>query len=132
MRVVNEVDYIKSILEKMQNCVDDHKNYLKANKVLHFGIYRLAKSPVLMQVVDNLWARVAPYFNSQVLDADHIREVAMPCHEKMVEALYKRDKSLIRKAIKEDLTRAAGRIKALLDSEEGDSYLNEHFKKIGW
>ena len=109
---------LEDLVASMKDSVGQINVYLKINKKIHFGIYELANSPILIGIIDNLWARVAPYFNIQFLDANFIKEIAMPCHERMVEALVNRNKQEIAEALYEDITNAALRIHKLLDSNE--------------
>ena len=76
---------------------------------------RSAGSPLLLNVIDGLWARIGPYLNIHFLGPDHLRLVTLPCHERMYLALAARDKTGMRQAIHEDLSSSAARILPLLN-----------------
>ena len=118
LRLDSDILALKNLVSSMKESFGRIKEYLRINKEMHFGIYRLAESPILMGIIDNLWARIAPYFNIQYLGPEFIKNIAMPCHEKMVKALADRDKTVIAEALYEDITNAAQRIHKLLDPEE--------------
>jgi len=107
---------LKALISEMWDCVEKPKEYFNKNAQLHFGIYKLAKSPNLLQIIDGLWARVGPYLNIETLGLSHIREVGMTCHERMYQALAERDKGEMRNSLEDDLRRAADRIRPLLNT----------------
>jgi len=107
---------LKALVAEMWDSTEGPKEYFKKNVQLHFGIYKLAKSPNLLQIIDGLWARIGPYLNIQMSGLAHIRKVAMFCHERMYQALAERDKAEMQKALEEDLRRTADRIRPLLDT----------------
>ena len=106
---------LKTLITEMWDSIERPKEYFKKNVQLHFGIYKLAKSPNLLQIIDGLWARIGPYLNIQMIGLPHIRKVAMHCHERMYQALAERDKAEMQKALADDLSRTADRIRPLLD-----------------
>jgi DNA-binding GntR family transcriptional regulator len=82
------------------------KNFAAAlaeNENFHFGVCRLARSPALFRVVENLWMQFGPTL-SYLYDAK-----SRPFHGqrhghiRVIEALRKRDPELARKAMSEDI-----------------------------
>jgi DNA-binding GntR family transcriptional regulator len=67
---------------------------LAENENFHFGVCRLARSPTLFRVVENLWMQFGPTL-SYLYDAQ-----ARPFHG---EAFRRRDPDLARKAISQDI-----------------------------
>jgi DNA-binding GntR family transcriptional regulator len=114
LRPDSVLDHFKMLVDQLRASINNPRLYLKLNYQLHFGIYDLAKSPVLLQLIDRLWARVGPYLNIQLLGMEQFRDVALPLHQQMYEALVRRDKVKIRYALEEDIKKAADRIRPLL------------------
>ncbi len=52
-------------LEHMAEAERDNavKGFIHANYNFHFSIYRQAGSPVLLEIISNIWLRVNPYFH---------------------------------------------------------------------
>lgn len=111
---------LKALISDMWSCVEKPKEYFKKNVQFHFGIYKLANSPNLLNIIDGLWARIGPYLNMQILDLVYIRKVAMLCHERMYQALEERDPAEMRKALAQDLEKTADRIRPLLGTPLDD------------
>jgi len=113
-----EVLEIKHILDGMEAALDNPKKYVVLNNRFHFAIYSYADSPILLEMIDSLWARVGPYINIAWERAwDHSR--VMKSHRGMYDALVGRDKGKMKEWLCEDLTQAARVITPfLLDSHE--------------
>lgn len=82
---------------------------LKANKDLHFAIYRSARMPHLLQMIESLWLQVGPVINLD-LRASGRRLHAVEAHKhhaRLIEALRRRDGAAARKAIGDDIRTAA-------------------------
>jgi DNA-binding GntR family transcriptional regulator len=110
-----DITRIEKIVSDMQNTGRNLKLYLKKNRELHFSIYKLAKFPILLGIIDGLWARIGPYFNLQIFTKDHLDEFLVS-HLEMCEALREKDKALMAKALKNDMKSAARRIRPMLKS----------------
>ena len=41
----------------------DSKSYLSQNESFHFTVYRAARSPVLLQIIEGLWTQIGPSLN---------------------------------------------------------------------
>jgi DNA-binding GntR family transcriptional regulator len=121
--------YLKTLVDGMWQTIENHKLYLKKNRQFHFGIYELAESPLLLRMIDSLWARIGPYFNIRVIDPDHLRQVNTPCHQKMFEALAARDKRKMRQALTAELGSTRGIILPLI--RETNTRLEEKMKMNG-
>ena len=70
-------------------------------------------SPILLSIIDGLWARIGPYFNLQIFNREHLDEFLIS-HMEMCEALKEKDKVKMANALKNDLQRAAQRIRPIL------------------
>jgi DNA-binding GntR family transcriptional regulator len=113
LRTDSDIHAIEKIVTEMQKTGDNLKQYIRKNRELHFGIYELANSPILLNIIDKLWARVGPYFNLQIFAKKHLDEFLVS-HMEMYEALKNKDKTRMAQALKNDLQRAAERIRPLL------------------
>lgn len=108
---------VKALLEAMETSVDRPKTYMRRNTQFHFSIYSYADSPLLLEMLNRLWARVFPYaFTYAILNQDKTH--AMKSHGKMFEGFAARDKKKIKDALREDLEGAAGIIIPALERLE--------------
>ena len=121
LRPDDVVPRVKALLEAMETSLDRPKIYMRRNTQFHFSIYSYADSPLLLEMLNRLWARVFPYaFTYAILNQD--KTPAMKSHWKMFEGFAERDKKKLKDALREDLERAAGIIiPALKKLESADS-----------
>ncbi len=102
-------------LNGMRKNLDNPKQYLFNNSQFHFTIYSCSNSPILIQQINSLWARIGPYLSIQYAKGGNIG-AAMNCHEGMYEALCKRDKTKMVKFLRKDLEDAAKFIIPLVEA----------------
>ena len=59
----SEIDALQSIADQMEAAArtNDYDTYLALNRDLHFTIYRAARRPYLMQIIEQLWDRSTRY-----------------------------------------------------------------------
>lgn len=106
---------LEGMLRKMYDSVDKPSVYLKHNQNFHFTIYRQANSPILFDLISNLWMRIGPYiFLCAQVKQDVL--LAMKHHQAIYDALASRDKPRVSKAIEDDLRAAALVMKDSLSS----------------
>lgn len=82
---------------------------LKANKELHFALYRAAAMPTLMQIIEGLWLQVGPVINFD-LRASGRRLHAVEAHKhhaRILEGMRSRDAAMARAALAADIESAA-------------------------
>jgi DNA-binding GntR family transcriptional regulator len=93
----------------------DLKNSIRLNFQFHFEIYKLVKSKVLLDLVENLWMRIGPSMHLHVrgYDIQHVTET----HRKIITALKRRDPAAARSALSDDLQEAVRAIAPLLPDE---------------
>jgi DNA-binding GntR family transcriptional regulator len=121
LRPDDAVAKVKRLLEAMEASVDRPKIYMRRNTQFHFSIYFYADSPLLLEMLNRLWARVFPYtFLHAILNQDKTK--AMESHWKMFEGFAERDKKKIKDALREDLERAAGIIIPALEESESSRF----------
>jgi len=80
--------------------------YLALNEAFHFAIYTQANAPLLLNMVRDLWVRVGPYLSLLMESAAYVPR-SNDVHQKIVEALERRDSAAVRASIEEDITSAA-------------------------
>ncbi|WP_051677518.1 GntR family transcriptional regulator [Bradyrhizobium sp. URHD0069] len=77
---------------------------LRANKNLHFIIYRASHLPTLLRITEMLWLRVGPIINLD-LDSSVVQgaKTALAQHARLVHAIQTRDAATARDALAADL-----------------------------
>lgn len=87
----------------------DGSRLISFNKELHFAIYRGARMPVLLQLIEAMWLRIGPILNYDLRSGPtRVGErVALSHHASLVEAIRKHDGEAARKALQADISSAA-------------------------
>jgi DNA-binding GntR family transcriptional regulator len=80
-----------------------------ANQEFHFAIYRAAKSPELLAIIERLWLRIGPILNFDLRGSPERikRGDAVKCHRLLLAALQAGDPEGARAAIAADIRSAA-------------------------
>lgn len=91
----------------------DTRSYLGLNQKFHFYIYERANSPYLLQLIQDLWGQVGPFFNSLFEDGAYPSK-ANEQHRKIVSALQEGDRDAVREHIVKDITVAAEALMPLI------------------
>ncbi|MER9200744.1 GntR family transcriptional regulator [Mesorhizobium sp. M0933] len=86
------------------NAAGDVKSYLRANYAFHFSIYRAAGSENMLNIIENLWLQISPYFN--MLHDSGNYSTANQHHQQMFAALRDRNAEAVRAAICADIDAA--------------------------
>ncbi len=110
-----DLSKIKQILDSMEASFDKPKRYIYLNSQFHFAIYSCADSPMLLGVIDSLWARVGPYLNTVWAKAGD-RSFTKKCHRGIYEALVEKDKVKLKEYLCDDLRQAANVILPYLEN----------------
>ena len=86
----------------------DVRALIRANKELHFSVYRAAAMPTLLQIIEGLWLQVGPIISIEARAAKHrLSELAaFECHQRLVDALKRGDGEAARLAVVDDITAA--------------------------
>ena len=95
---------------------NDAEELLKVNRAFHLLAYRDSNAPVLLELINQLWDRVSPYYNIMFRQslAPH-PEVGVNFHNELISAMEKRDEDRARAWIEKDLTRSAEFVLELFD-----------------
>jgi DNA-binding GntR family transcriptional regulator len=77
----------------------------RANKELHFTVYRAAEMPVLLGIIENLWLRIGPFlhFALGLPGREAMSRYAPDCHRRLIDAMRERDGAAARAALEGDL-----------------------------
>ena len=86
--------------------VDDK---LLANRAFHFAVYRIAASPMLLQVIDSLWLQSGPYLQSLFASAGRFREELGTeyINDELIEAFRRGDAELAKRVRQQDIRLSA-------------------------
>lgn len=99
----------ESFVREMKNETPDGARLISLNKELHFAIYRGAKMPVMMQLIESLWLRIGPILNYDMRSGP-VRvnqRTALTHHASMVESILKKDVEGARQALEADIQSAS-------------------------
>jgi DNA-binding GntR family transcriptional regulator len=88
--------------------------YLAKNQEFHFTLYRAARMPVALQMIESLWLQAGPLLNLAI--AENGFEAAQDHHQALLDQLDRRNVKGARAAIEADITDAARIIRAYLES----------------
>lgn len=117
-RPPNAIPRVERILLAMRKHVGvNHKAYIRKNDQFHKAIYSYAESPLLMELIQRLLARVNPYI---YLYAVHDRDLtsALECHREMFAGFSSGNSKKAVAALHRDLKDAAAVIIARLEQEQ--------------
>ena len=107
---------VKKQLEALQSAADRPKGFMRKNSQFHISIYSLADSPLLLEIIERLMARVGPYVYTYAIAPQNNTRVHGH-HDKMYQGLVERNKKTITEALREDLEAAARIIIPALEEE---------------
>jgi DNA-binding GntR family transcriptional regulator len=87
---------------------------VKANRALHFAVYRAAQLPALLAIIEGLWLRIGPVLNLDLRGSPDRLKLggAEACHADLVAAIGKGDRRRARAALVADISRAAAFIES--------------------
>jgi len=99
----------------------DGHTYVAINQKFHFLIYDNAASPLLLQMIQDLWSQVGPFFN-RLFDDDTYVPKANDEHREICAALEKGDAAAVRQHIVSDITSAAKSLMPRLKQVVSEQY----------
>ena len=88
------------ILQRMKASMNDMKKYILYNHEFHFRIYREAAMPILLEIVNGLWARLGPYLSINVKSDPR----SLAIHKDMFRAVADRDPRAFRRSLVSDMS----------------------------
>lgn len=117
-RPPKSIPKVERIFKAMEKHIGiNHKAYIKKNDEFHKAIYTYANSPILIDLIQRLLARVNPYI---YLYAMHKRDLssAMVCHRGILNGFAAGDSKATIQALHNDLKGAAEWILPQLERED--------------
>jgi DNA-binding GntR family transcriptional regulator len=110
VRETADIAPLRSVCDRMQAAFEagDHRGFMDSNYEFHFGIYRAARMPQLLRIIEPLWLRISPFLRSLVEDR-HLR-FSMDQHWRAFEAFAKGDPETLADAIRLDIAQARKRL----------------------
>ncbi len=107
LRPQKAIGRVEKILNNMQKHVgNNHRAYIKKNDEFHKTIYFYANSPLLLELIQRLLARVNPYIYLYAIEGRDLSS-AIDCHKEMYEGFSSGDGERTKVALHKDLTNAA-------------------------
>jgi DNA-binding GntR family transcriptional regulator len=110
-----QVNRLAAMLDDIDSAIErrDTRAYLALNQKFHFAIYEQAGQARLLQMIQDLWSEVGPFFNDLFGDEAFIAR-ANDQHRAIVDGLRSGDAVAVRQAIVADITVAARSIEPRL------------------
>jgi DNA-binding GntR family transcriptional regulator len=99
----------------------DGRAYVAINQKFHFLIYDNAASPLLLQMIQDLWSQVGPFFNRLFDDESYVPK-ANDEHLAICQALEVGDAAAVRLHIVSDITSAAKSLMPRLQQVVSEQY----------
>ena len=108
-----------SLVEQMDRSIDklNRTDYTTQNEKFHFFIYRKANSPLLLNMIRDLWVQVAPFFNRLFQGSDYLSNSNV-WHKQIVSALENGDVSKVKVGIYGDIESAGNELRNILKDSE--------------
>jgi len=103
-------------LRDMNAAMTNPRRYIQIGNSFHFTLYSFADSPLLLDLIDKLWARIGPYFYLHVTKSEDL-EQTVKYHRDMFAAFKSRDTKKLVEALRADLEDPAKHIIAALKKE---------------
>ena len=93
---------------------------IRANRALHFAVYRAAGLPTLVSLIEGLWLRIGPLINLDLRDGSGPVRMAksVRCHARLVGGIANKQAERARAGLEADIEGAARHIEARLRSGE--------------
>ena len=98
---------------------DEVKGFIQANYKFHFAIYHQAGSPILLDIISNLWLRISPYFHL-LREFGHFR-ISNTQHFSIVEAIRSQDVEMAINSLTDDITSSYNILVSALDEIANDA-----------
>jgi DNA-binding GntR family transcriptional regulator len=100
---------VRSILKRLESLNSEQRSQFWAlNLKLHFAIYEVGASPLLLSIIESLWLQLGPLL-ARVPVSRAVKDSVDP-HQLLVRALERRDPKAARGALEADLTQATERV----------------------
>ena len=107
----------------------DVGEYISTNYEFHFAIYSLAQSPILLQLIEILWAQYGPIIALIIRKLQRGRddaEILIKCHRAILDGVLSRDEHAAHQALEADIRQAAGLFRELLNQGHNGTGLTDN------
>jgi DNA-binding GntR family transcriptional regulator len=106
------VEILTRLNSEMREAIEPTRadDVLRANQEFHFTIYRAAKSPQLLELIDMLWLRSGPYLADMLRGRADAREIfrrGTVVHGRLIRAMARQDADGVARALTLDMERTA-------------------------
>jgi DNA-binding GntR family transcriptional regulator len=112
-RPESAVKRLGSVLEAMIALQSKPRKYVDKNMEFHFTVYECADSPILLDFIHNLWARVGPYFFIHAERSESLADT-QDSHRHIFNAFAAKDPDAVEEALRNDLLHTAQQIRPIL------------------
>lgn len=103
----DEIDRLESILTKAESSEQQSPNdELKCNRLFHFTLYRISRSPTLLAFIESLWLQYGPFLNLLHTTIDRNIDGSHRDHRRIVDAARQGDPQTAKEALVTDISRS--------------------------
>lgn len=89
------------------------------NHAFHYSIYRAARSPVMIPIIESLWLQSGPYVQAAAALHEERRDLPGAHHHwALIEAMERGDEAGAIKALTDDISRSFNLVRQRLDAED--------------
>ncbi|MEE8172587.1 MAG: GntR family transcriptional regulator, partial [Alphaproteobacteria bacterium] len=102
-----ELDRLDELCAEVTAAAERHDapSYFAHNQEMHFSVYRAARSPLLLDIIEGIWLRIGPTLNYLFHDIRFAGRAAAT-NAPIVDALRSRKGSAAREAVAHDISHA--------------------------
>ncbi len=126
----SELDRIEALCAEVSAAAKNHDapTYFAKNQEMHFSVYRAARSPLLLDMIEGIWLRVGPMLNYLFEDIRFAGRAAAT-NLPIVEALRSRKGRAAREAVAHDISHAMVWLVQHLPQGDGSPGANDAARK---
>jgi DNA-binding GntR family transcriptional regulator len=90
---ISQLEALNATFSEDMKTSENQGRQFRTNKEFHFTIYRAARMPMLLNMIENLWLQVGPFlhFSLGVRHREEGSKYAPDCHNRLIQALRQRD-----------------------------------------
>ncbi|SFN99112.1 DNA-binding transcriptional regulator, GntR family [Cohaesibacter marisflavi] len=98
-----EIQRLITIDDAIDACLEngDVEGYMRGNHAFHFALYEMARSDVIIKLVENVWMQFGPFM--RLVYGRHGTANLIDQHKQAIDALQQGDSAALRTAISEDV-----------------------------
>jgi len=102
-----EIEALEAILREAESADTKSPNdELKCNRVFHFTLYRISRSPTLLTFIESLWLQYGPFLNFLHTTIDRNIDGSHRDHHRIVQAARRGDTETAKEALTTDISRS--------------------------